>query len=75
MNPPGDWAVACPKCGAPPGFACRSIRHPGGVAVSVYQAHKKRRIAWNLGGSSTHRPPSAKLLRFSRSSSRRGQLP
>ena len=71
----GDWAVACPKCGAPPGLACTSIRHGGPLATSVYATHKKRRRALIMVALVLTGPPSAAEPRFSRSSSRRGQLP
>ena len=49
LGEPPEWAVACPKCKALPGWPCQSIRHEGGLTSGVYRVHKKRRTALILG--------------------------
>ena len=52
----GAFSVACPECGAPPGFACRKPEGKG-----LYDTHKARREsayaqALALAYATSHRP-------------------
>jgi len=45
--------VRCPKCGAPPGKPCQSIRQGGRIGTWPYEFHKKRTTVILLGAPST----------------------
>ncbi len=74
-----DWPLglnaACPKCRAAAGEPCVSLKTGGPMTGRYRWSHKRRVTAEIVGALVLAGPPSAKQLRFSRSSSHRGQLP
>ena len=48
-----ELEIWCPKCGAPPGDECQSIKRGGRIGTWPYEFHKKRGTAVLLGAPST----------------------